>query len=59
MKDKLLNKLVTEEIKQTSNKTVEASPSGSASPRPKKKRSLLAFRDSAIDKITRTNTEFG
>ena len=59
MKDKLPNKLVTDEIKQTSNKIVEASPIGSASPSSRKKIELIPFRDSAIDKITKTNTEFG
>ncbi len=59
MKEKLDNKLETTDIKQTRNKEGSASPSGSASPRSRLKRSLLAFRDSAIDKITRTNTEFG
>ncbi len=59
MKEKLDNKLETTDIKQTRNKEGSASPSGSASPRSRLKRSLLAFRDSAIDKITKTNTQFG
>ena len=62
MKDKHSNKLVTDEIKQTCNKAdkiVEASPSGSASPGSRKKIELIPFRDSAVDRITKTNTEFG
>jgi len=59
MKDKLLNKLVTEEIKQTSNKTVEASATASASPGSRKKRTLLSFRDSAVEKIKNIDISFG
>ena len=59
MNKKLDNKLETKEITQTRNKEGSASPTGSASPRSRQKRSLLAFRDSAIDKITKTSTQFG
>ena len=62
MKDKHSNKLVTDEIKQTCNKTdkiVEASPSGSASPGSKSKTQLIDFRDSSIQAIKKTNIEFG
>ena len=59
MNKKLYDKLGTSEIKQTGDKKGSASPSGSASPRSRQKRSLLAFRDSAIDKITKTSTQFG
>ena len=59
MNKKLYDKLVSEEIKQTSIGEGSASPIGSASPRSRQKRSLLAFRDSAIDKITKTSTQFG
>ena len=62
MKDKHSNKLVTDEIKQTCNKTdkiVEASPSGSASPGPWKKRPLIAFKDNAIERIKKIDIAFG
>jgi len=59
MKDKLPKELVKEEIKQTSKQEGSASPSGSASPGSRKKIELILFRDSAVDKITKTNTEFG
>ena len=59
MKDKLDNKLGTNEITQTGNKEGSASPIGSASPRSRIKRTLLPFRDSAIEKINRLNIEFG
>ena len=59
MNKKLVNKLATQEIKQTRDKTVEASPLGSASPGSKNKRPLLAFRDSAIERIKRIDIAFG
>tara|TARA_B100001964_G_C13874089_1_gene440020 strand:+ start:89 stop:388 length:300 start_codon:yes stop_codon:yes gene_type:complete len=59
MKDKLLNKLVTEEIKQTSNKTVEASATASASPSPRRKIEFIPFRDSSVLNIKKPNIEFG
>ena len=58
MKDKLDTKLDNNEIKQTRNKEGSASPSGSASPGSRSKRSTIPFRDSAIDKITKSRTEF-
>ena len=58
-KEKLANELATEEITQTGNKKGSASPIGSASPRSRNKRTLLPFRDSAIEKINRLNIEFG
>ena len=59
MNKKLDTQLDNNEITQTRNKSVEASPIGSASPRSRSKRPTIPFRDSAIDKITKTNTEFG
>ena len=56
MKEKLPNKLVTDGIKQTSNKLVEASPNGSDSPRSKIQ--PIEFRDSSILGIKKTNTKF-
>ena len=58
MKDKLPKELVKEEIKQTSKQEGSASPSGSASPRSRKKRALLPFRDTSIEKLIKTNIEF-
>ena len=58
MNKKLDTKLDLKEIKQTRHKSVEASPIGSASPGSRNERPLLAFRDSVIDKITKTNTDF-
>jgi len=59
MNKKLDNKLETKEITQTRNKEGSASPSGSASPRSRQKRSLLAFRDSAIERIKNIDISFG
>ena len=59
MNKKLANKLATKEITQTSNKEGSASPVGSASPRSRNKRSLLAFRDSAIERIKNIDITFG
>ena len=58
MNKKLDTKLDNNEIKQTRNKEGSASPSGSASPGSRSKRSTIPFRDSAIDKITKSRTEF-
>ena len=59
MNKKLDTKHELNKIKQTRNKTVEASAPASASPALRNKRSTIPFRDSAIDKITTSNTEFG
>jgi integrase len=59
MNKKLDNKLATNEITQTRNKEGSASPIGSASPRSRQKRSLLAFRDSAIERIKNIDIAFG
>ena len=48
MNKKLDNKLGTEEITQTGNKTVEASPIGSASPRSRNKRSTIPLKKTVI-----------
>ena len=59
MKDKLDNKLGTKEITQTGNKKGSASALLEASPGSWNERTSLPFRDSAIENIKRTNTEFG
>ena len=59
MTKKLYDKLVSEEIKQTSIEEGSASPIGSASPRSRQKRPLLAFRDSAIERIKKIDIAFG
>ena len=59
MKKKLQNKLQTNEIKQTTNKIVEASPIGSASPGSRNKTPLIPFRDSSIQLIKKTDISFG
>ena len=58
MNKKLDTKHELNKIKQTRTDVVEASPIGSASPSPRNKRPTIPFRDSAIDKITKTNTSF-
>ena len=59
MNKKLDTKLELNKIKQTRTNEVEASPIGSASPSSRNKRPTIPFRDTAIDKITTSNTEFG
>tara|TARA_R100000093_G_scaffold61825_1_gene33000 strand:+ start:462 stop:2207 length:1746 start_codon:yes stop_codon:yes gene_type:complete len=59
MTKKLYDKLVSEEIKQTSIEEGSASPIGSASPRSRQKRPLIAFRDSAIERIKKIDIAFG
>ena len=59
MNKKLYDKLGTSEIKQTGDKKGSASPSGSASPGSRKKRTLIAFKDSAIERIKRIDIAFG
>ena len=59
MNKKLDTKHELNKIKQTRTDVVEASPIGSASPSPRNKRPTIPFRDSAIDKITKSRTEFG
>ena len=59
MNKKLYNKLGKEEINQTREKNGSASPIGSASPRSRQKRPLLAFRDSAIERIKKIDIAFG
>ena len=59
MNKKLSDKLATEEINQTSNKEGSASAPLEASPGSRQKRPLIAFKDSAIEKIKKIDIEFG
>ena len=59
MNKKLEDKLATHPIKQTSKQEGSASPSGSASPGPWKKRPLIAFKDNAIERIKKIDIAFG
>ena len=59
MNKKLSDKLATEEINQTSNKEGSASAPLEASPGSRQQRPLIAFKDSAIEKIKKIDIEFG
>ena len=59
MNKKLDNKLAKEQINQTSEKKGSASAPLEASPGSRQKRSIIAFRDSAIERIKKIDIEFG
>tara|TARA_R100001530_G_C4317015_1_gene154658 strand:+ start:263 stop:2008 length:1746 start_codon:yes stop_codon:yes gene_type:complete len=56
---KLDNKLAKDPIKQTGNEEGSAPASLEASPGSRKKRPLIAFRDSAIERIKKIDIKFG
>ena len=58
MNKKLSDKLATEEINQTSNKEGSASAPLEASPGSRQKRPLIAFKDTAIERIKKLDIEF-
>ena len=59
MNKKLDNKLVANEIKQTSIEKGSASAPLEASPGSRQKRPLIAFKDTAIERIKKLDIEFG
>jgi len=59
MNKKLDNKLAKQEINQTSEKKGSATTSLVASPGSRQKRSIVAFRDSAIERIKKIDIAFG